>query len=149
MLQRTALILAAVLTANFLFAQDRPGNALGLFDAWLAQAAAETPAYRADLRAGGDPDAIPPGRGFGRSALLGPFTYRPKTYGELTRSERAAVLADPKFRAFLIAMRRQCDGENGVEPVAPRPANRPDPMQISPTPVEMLHPGPAWWVLPP
>lgn len=149
MLQRTALILAVVLTVNFLSAQDCPGNALGLFDAWLAQTAAETPAYRADLRAGGDPDAIPPGREFGRSALLGPFTYRPKTYGELTRSERAAVLADPKFRAFLITMRRQCDGENGADPAAPRPASPRDPMEISLTPVEMLHPGPAWWVLAP
>ena len=77
------------------------GNALGLLDAYLSQAADETPPFRTDLepRAGSAP--VPSGRRSGLGSVLGPFTYRPKTYRELTPAERSDLLRDPKFRAFL------------------------------------------------
>jgi hypothetical protein len=146
MLQRTAFILSVFLAANFLPAQDRQGNALAVFDAWLAQAAANNIIYRTDFQTGGDPAAIGPGRAFGRSALLGGFTYRPKTYRDLTRSERAAMLADPKFRTFLIAVREQCDGGTGQEPEC---TDGRDPAQFFPTAAEMLRPSTVCLVPPP
>jgi len=104
---RVTLIIAILATC--IRADAPPGNALTLFNAYLAQAAVKTIAYRADLQPGGDARKIPSGRLFGVSPLLGPFTYRPKTYGELTPAERAALIHDPKFRAFLIAARQPGD----------------------------------------
>jgi hypothetical protein len=77
-----------------------PASALTLFDAYLAQAAVSQPIYRADLRPAGDAGHVPIGRLLGRGPMLGPFTYRP---------ERAAMLHDPKFHAFLVAAREEAD----------------------------------------
>ena len=100
-------VLAFVILTTGVWAEDPPpGNALTLFNAYLARAAATTIEYRADLQPGGDPRRMAPGRLFGISPLLGPFTYRPKTYGELTPAERGALIHNPKFRSFLIATRQ-------------------------------------------
>ena len=86
-----------------------PASALTLFDAYLAEAALTEVSYRADLRPCSDATHVPLGRLLGRGPMIGPFTYRPKTYDELSRPERAAMLHDPKFHAFLIAAREQAD----------------------------------------
>lgn len=104
------MIVATAALGGSLFADSPvPQTALSLFDSYLAQEAPVEPCYRTDLRAGGDPGHVPPGRFFAVGPMIGPFTYRAKTYGELTVEERAAVLHDPRFRAFLIATRVQED----------------------------------------
>jgi hypothetical protein len=125
---------------------DNPagGNALALLDAYLAQAALDTPAYRADLKAGGARGKVPPGRLLGMAPLLGFFTYRPRTYGELARGERAALLHDPRFHAFLTATREQSARGN-----APQAQPHPEMRNISITPGQMLQPGPVMIALPP
>jgi hypothetical protein len=85
-------------------AEEIPANALTLLNAYLAQAALSLPADRADIVLGGSPHP-PPGRFPATSAWLGPFTYRPKTYRELSASDRAALLRDPAWPAFLAAHR--------------------------------------------
>jgi hypothetical protein len=115
-------------------AEPRQGNALALLDAYLAHAALEWPAYRTDLEQGGDPRNVAPGRLLGFSPTLGPFTYRPRTYDKLSPGERAALMHDPRFRAFLIATCRQTD----------RPAIE----LISISPEEMLRSGPVFITLP-
>jgi len=140
-----------------------PASALTLFDAYLAEAARTVPLYRTDLRAGGDPQHIPLGRFFGQGSMIGPFTYRPKTYDELTREERAELIRDPKFHAFLIASREQTDDPRGEDtPVAggtplhrgarhstPTPVTRPAVEKFSISPGEMLQRRPLFVVLPP
>jgi len=131
-----------------LHAESRQGNALVLFDAYLARAALERLAYRADLQPGGDPRTVPPGRLLGSSPTLGPFTYRPKTYDELTRAERAALMRDPKLRSFLIATREQFDrGTSASGPVSPAAA-RPRIERIAIPPEEMLRSQPMFITLP-
>jgi hypothetical protein len=83
-------------------AQGAPAPALAVFDAYLAQAARNDPTYRADLRLAGDPPGAGVGRFTAQSAFLGPFTYRPKLYAELTAAERVLLLRDPQFQAFLL-----------------------------------------------
>jgi hypothetical protein len=89
-------------------------------DAWLRIAAAQSAAYRTDLRAGGTPSDVPPGRLFFRSQLLGPFTCRAKTYRELSAIERVSMLGDPGFRAFLKSAREAADRSDGGGSI-PRP----------------------------
>ena len=96
-------ILAFVfLNAVQLRAGGGPDRALTLFDAYLAQSARTVTAYRADIRMGDDPKGRGPERLVGESAYLGRFTYRPKTYAELSRPERALLVHDPQFHAFLL-----------------------------------------------
>jgi hypothetical protein len=78
------------------------GNALETFDAFLAASAPANPTYRTDIRRSADPEHVTGGRMSAVSPLIGPFTYRPKTYAELTRSERIEMLRDGRFHDFLI-----------------------------------------------
>ena len=137
--------------AGFLLAGAAPvrafaGNALTALDAYLAQAALTTPAYRADLQAGA-PGKTPPGRLSGVAPFLGPFTYRPKTFGELTAPERAALLRDPPFRAFVIATREE-SGRGGRTAAAGFGA----PPRIASIAIgarDLLAPGPLFISVPP
>jgi hypothetical protein len=149
MSSRAPIAIAAALSAGFLSAQEGAGNALNLLNAWLAEAAPAEPAYRADLKAGGDPAGRGPGRLSGVSELLGPFTYRPKTYVELTPSERMELLRDPRFRAFLMRVREESDrGPAPSRDPARPPADRRG-ADYAPTPEEILKPGDLWLILPP
>ena len=82
-------------------AADQGRSAIAVLDAYLAGEAPSTPEYRADLQPGGDPARVPAGRLLGLGPIAGPFTYRPKTYAELSRSQRAALLREPRFRRFV------------------------------------------------
>lgn len=86
-------------------AEGGTGNALALLNAYLAQEALTSPEYRADLQPGKGSAEIPAGRFPGCGPFLGPFTYRPKTYGELSPAARAVLLREPKLRAFLVRKR--------------------------------------------
>lgn len=103
---RTFLILGALATSllpnRAAPAEEDAGNALALINAYLAQAASTEAAYRADLKTGGYGHGASAGRLSGIGPLLGPFTYRPKTYAELEPAERMALLRERKFRDFLI-----------------------------------------------
>ena len=100
-------------------------NALALLDAYVAQAARSLPADRANIVLGECPHP-PPGRFLANSAWLGPFTYRPKAYRELSGSDRAALLRDPAWPAFLATHR--------PAPVRPR-VPPPDPSSVSGAPI--------------
>jgi hypothetical protein len=98
--------LGGILLLNLLLvarvrADGIPGRALPLFDAYLAQSARTVTAYRTAIRIGEDPKTLAVGRVVGESAYLGSFTYRPKTYAELSQAERALLVHDPQFRDFL------------------------------------------------
>jgi hypothetical protein len=101
-----SLLLSGLLAVPRLQAEEVPGRALPLFNAYLAQAALTVTADRTDLRIGDETKGPEPGRLTGESAYLGPFTYRPKTYAELSQAERALLVHDPQFHAFLVARGR-------------------------------------------
>jgi hypothetical protein len=89
-----------------------PASALTIFNAYLAQAALSETSYRADLQPCNDVTHVPLGRLLGQGPMIGSFTYRPKIYNELSRSEREAMLRESRFHAFLIAAREQADTGN-------------------------------------
>lgn len=82
----------------------RPGNASAIFDAYLARAALTTPQYRADVALTHPGESIPTDRIAARSSLIGRFSYRAKTYRDLSLEERAALLREPDLRAFLLTL---------------------------------------------
>jgi hypothetical protein len=97
------IIAACAAAAGPLPAASRTGNALSLLDAFVAAEARDRPGLRADVRPGADPQGTPPGRVLAFSAILGPFTYRPRSWAELSPADRAALLRDPGLKPFLAA----------------------------------------------
>jgi hypothetical protein len=80
-------------------------NALALLDAYLDDAARSEPRWRTDLRPGQGPATLAAGHYAGRGDILGPFTYRPKSYAELPAEERARLLRGEGWRRFILARR--------------------------------------------
>ena len=117
-------------------------SVLAQCDAFLAAAAARTSAYRADLRPAEAGAGTGPGRRFAVGPLAGGFTYRPKTYRELTDPERAAVWRDPDWAAFLQA------GRNEPPAGASTRASRAHPFRVTIHPAEMLRSRPGSIALP-
>lgn len=87
----------------------RPGNASAIFDAYLARAALTTPQYRADVALTHPGESIPTDRIAARSSLIGRFSYRAKTYRELSPEERATLLREPDLRTFLLTLGATAD----------------------------------------
>lgn len=96
-------------------------SALDALNAYLIDAARTHAAYRAGVVAGDAPDGPAPGRFLGWSARIGPFTYRVRSYSELSPQERAAVLADPAWRAFASTRRPPANRTPPVERIALAP----------------------------
>jgi hypothetical protein len=118
-------------------------SVLAQCDAFLAAAAARTPAYRADIRPAEPGAEAAPGRRTAVGPLAGGFTYRPKTYRELTAAERTAVWRDPAWAAFLRAGRDEpAAGTAGA-------ASREHPYRVEIRPAEMLRSRPGSIALPP
>jgi hypothetical protein len=83
------------------------GNALSVFNAFIARYSSAELAWRSDSRLVSDPEAsIPPGYIKGSSAF-GNFVYRPKLFSELTKAEQRAVIRDPRLSAFVEALRSE------------------------------------------
>ena len=145
------LLVAGVAT---LAASEAP-NAVTIFDAYLAHAARTAPEYRTELLIGDSAEAATPGRMLARGPIAGTFTFRPKTYNELSRVARAEMLRDPKFRAFLLAMRTQADrapadaATHGAVPLPQAPNSRPTLERFEISADEMLRRRPLFIVLAP
>ena len=127
-------------------AADVPGPALPLFDAYLAEAARSVTAYRTEIRLGADPKDLGHGRQAGQSAYLGSFTYRPVTYAELDREERARLVHDPQFHAFLAKLSRPGTGTRAAPTTRYSTATT---FRCTIAPEEMLRTEPFVIVLPP
>ena len=92
-------VVAAALAASC-WAQDQ-GNALGVFNAFIARYAGDEIAWRAEIQLITDPAApLKPGFLKGTSAL-GDFSYRPKLFTELKKNEQRALIRDVRLAAFI------------------------------------------------
>ncbi len=80
------------------------GNMEEVLSAFISQYAKERTEWKRDIQFIADPSAIPPGWQLGMSRA-GYYIFRPKTYGELTDSEKQDVCRDPRLKAWLISSR--------------------------------------------
>jgi hypothetical protein len=79
------------------------GNAKALLNAFISSIAAESPWLKKEIsRYRADP---PAGVQIGYSKNLGKFTYRPKTWDDLTDGQQQSIIRDPRLKSFLISMR--------------------------------------------
>ena len=101
-----------------------------VIDAFLATYAKEEVAWKKDIRLNETPGQIAPGRQLGQSAVVGYYSFIPKTWEDLTEEEKVTVIKDPRLKAFLISSRQgsladvSADGTpvfpiEGTKPVLP------------------------------
>ena len=104
---RHRLIFVMLIATSIAFARAQmagtpvPKSPLQIYNEYLATYADLVPEYRTELtlgvEAGNNPKS--PFR-LARNALIGSYTYRPKTYTELTTQEQMDVERDEKFQAY-------------------------------------------------
>jgi len=96
------LVMPAIL---FGAAAPQPGNALAIFNAFIARYARENIEWRADQKLRADNSApVEPGYQVGKSAL-GEFSFRPRLFTELTLEQKRAVVRDSRLPAFITSLR--------------------------------------------
>jgi hypothetical protein len=112
-----------------------------VIDAFLATYAKEEIAWKKDIRLNETPGQIAPGRQLGQSAVVGYYSFVPKTWNDLSDEEKISVVKDPRLRAFLISSRQgsladvSADGTSafpieGAGPVPPPATSAPGPKSI-------------------
>lgn len=81
------------------------GDALSVLNAFLATFAKENPAWKTDITLTSDPAHLASGRQLGYSAMVGYYSFLPKTWDQLTDTEKNAVYADPRLKSFIVSLR--------------------------------------------
>ena len=132
------------------FADEGRGNLEAVLNAFLASIAKDHPEYKADIRLWQAGDPVAPGFQVGQSAALGSYTFRPKTWGELSDAEKTGVLANPRLKSFIVSLRNarlypavsaanpdDADRPPGWFPVEGAPEARPE-YRVKISPEEMV-----------
>ncbi len=112
-------LLLALAICPLVASAQQEGSAASLFNAFIASIASADIVYRTEVQLNADPANVPPGRLLGKSTFAGYFTFRAKTYEELTTPQRIALRNDARFKAFLVATRATMDGIVAGETNAP------------------------------
>jgi hypothetical protein len=80
-------------------------NGESVMNAFIATFAKEEVDWRSEVEFVNSPSDIPPGKQLGYSNVIGYFTFRPKTWEQLSIAEKERVMDNPKLKAFLISLR--------------------------------------------
>jgi hypothetical protein len=75
-------------------------------NAFLATYAKEEVAWKKDIHLNETPGRIAPGRQLGQSAVVGYYSFVPKTWDDLSDEGKISVIKDPRLKAFLISSRQ-------------------------------------------
>ena len=84
-------------------AQATPVNAEVVLNEFLATYAKANSAWKTGIEQIASPEAVPPGKQLGQSAVIGFYAFRPKLWSELSAAERKVVFADQRLTAFIIS----------------------------------------------
>ncbi len=100
-----------------------------VINAFIATYAKEEVAWKKDIRLNETPGQIAPGRQLGQSAIVGYYSFVPKTWDDLSDEEKIAVIKDPRLKAFLISSRQGSLANVSADgtPVFPIEGSRPPP----------------------
>jgi hypothetical protein len=77
-----------------------------VINAFLATYAKEEVAWKKDIRLNETPGQLAPGRQLGQSAVVGYYSFVPKTWDDLSDEEKISVIKDLRLKAFLISSRQ-------------------------------------------
>jgi hypothetical protein len=77
-----------------------------VINAFLSTYAKDEVAWKKDIRLNETPGQIAPGRQLGQSAVVGYYSFVPKTWDDLTDEAKISVIKDLRLKAFLISSRQ-------------------------------------------
>jgi hypothetical protein len=77
-----------------------------VINAFLATYAKEEVGWKKDIHLNETPGQIAPGRQLGQSAIVGYYSFVPKTWDDLNDEEKILAIKDPRLKAFLISSRQ-------------------------------------------
>jgi hypothetical protein len=112
----------------------------GVLNAFLATYAKDEIAWKKDIHLNETPGQIAPGRELGQSAIMGYFSFVPKTWDDLTDAQKTDLIKDPRLRAFLISSRlgSLTESSSSTPTVFPIEAAKPSPPTPNPAPPQQL-----------
>lgn len=120
-MKKTLAILASILLTAALHAAPQ-SDALSVLNAFLATFAKDNPAWKGDVVALTDPANVPAGRQLGYSAVLGYYSFAPKTWEQLSDAEKKAVYSDSRLKPFIISLRNPNNYPALTNADTPKPA---------------------------
>jgi hypothetical protein len=115
-----------------------------VINAFLATYAKDEVAWKKDIRLNETPGQIAPGRQLGQSAVVGYYSFVPKTWDDLSDEEKISVIKDPRLKAFLISSRQGSltdlspEGTPTFPIEAAKPPPVPPPVASTPEPKSIL-----------
>lgn len=121
-MKKALISLLLLICVGAAYAAPVAGDARSVLNAFIATFAKDNPAWKGDIVAITDPNNVPPGRQLGYSAVLGYYTFLPKTWEMLTDAERQQVYNDPRLKAFLVSLRNYNNYPAMTGTQTPRPA---------------------------
>jgi hypothetical protein len=77
-----------------------------VLNAFLATYAKDEVAWKKDIHLNETPGQIAAGRQLGQSAVVGYYSFVPKTWDDLSDEGKISVIKDPRLKAFLISSRQ-------------------------------------------
>ena len=119
---KKVLFLLAALAAFVTAHAVQSGDAIGVLNAFIATFAKDNPAWKSDIVALSDPSNVPAGRQLGYSAVLGYYSFIPKSWSQLTEGEKQAAYADPRLKPFIVSLRNYNNYPSLTNTDTPRPA---------------------------
>ncbi|HWZ94461.1 MAG TPA: hypothetical protein VNW30_04635 [Opitutaceae bacterium] len=115
-----------------------------VINAFLATYAKDEVAWKKAIRLNETPGQVAPGRQLGQSAVVGYYSFVPKTWDDLSDGEKTSVIKDPRLKAFLISSRQgsladvSTDGTPTFPIEAAKPVPVPPPVASTPGPKSIL-----------
>jgi hypothetical protein len=115
-----------------------------VLNAFLATYARDEVAWKKDIHLNETPGRIAPGRQLGQSAVVGYYSFVPKTWDDLSDEEKISVIKDPRLKAFLISSHQAslADVSTAGTPALPieaaEPVPAPPPVASAPEPKSIL-----------
>jgi len=99
---RTLLVIIAITSSAF-----GAGNFESIMNAFIATIAKDHPELKTDIRLSSNGAKVPAGHQMGRSAAMDYYTFRPKTWAELSDIQRAEILDHPSLKSFIVSIRNE------------------------------------------
>lgn len=103
-MKKTLLLIATLACAALANAAGN-SDALSVLNTFIATYAKDNPAWKSNLVLLSDPSAVPAGRQLGYSTMIGYYSFEPKTWEDLTDTQKKEIYEDSRLKPFLVSLR--------------------------------------------
>jgi len=102
---KKTLLLIATLACAALANAAGTSDALSVLNTFIATYAKDNPSWKSNIVLLSDPSNVPAGRQLGYSAMIGYYSFEPKTWEDLTDTQKQEIYEDSRLKPFLVSLR--------------------------------------------